>query len=310
MTSLDDLVAEGMLQPMVDVSHLTTYKLGGPARYFLEAKDERQLQEVGKALREEPILVLGKGSNLVISDHGFAGLVVHLGSGFSHMDVGDDGVVTAGGAAAMPAVARMCARAARSGLEFLVGIPGSVGGGVRMNAGCHGVEFRDRLRSARVVSLRSRSVTERTPDDLEMTYRYSNLNADEIVTEASLATKPGNAESIAHTMREIVRWRRDHQPGGTFNAGSVFKNPPGDSAGRIIDELGLKGTRIGGAMVSRKHANFFVAEPGVRAQDVYDLVLLIRHRVAAEADVLLEPEVKFAGRFGTDPGEETHDHES
>jgi UDP-N-acetylmuramate dehydrogenase len=114
---------------------------------------------------------------------------------------------------------------------------------------------------------------------------------------ASFVTEPGDGEDIARTMREIVRWRRDHQPGGTLNAGSVFKNPPGDSAGRIIDSLGLKGMRVGGAVVSIKHANFFVAEPGVTSQDVYDLVVTIRHRVKEAAGIDLEPEVRFAGPF-------------
>jgi UDP-N-acetylmuramate dehydrogenase len=174
-----------------------------------------------------------------------------------------------------------------------------------MNAGCHGVETKDRLRLARVVSMQTGSVTERTPDDLDLDYRHSNLHADEIVTSASFTTEPGEADDIAQTMREIVRWRRDHQPGGTFNAGSVFKNPPGDSAGRIIDELGLKGTRVGGATVSTKHANFFIAEPGVKAQDVYDLVAMIRQRVIDEVNIRLEPEVRFAGPFRDDRSEET-----
>lgn len=304
MKTLDDLVAAGKLRSGVSITGLTTYKFGGPARYYLEAEDEAQLVSVADALRDEAVLVLGRGSNLVVSDQGFPGLVVHLGAGFMRTEFGEHGSVTSGAANSMPSLARACSRAGRGGLEFLVGIPGSVGGGVRMNAGCHGSEIRDWLQSARVVELRRGVVGERKPDDLEMTYRHTNLQADEIVTLATFITEPKDRDTIEETMRDIIRWRREHQPGGTLNAGSVFKNPPGDSAGRIIDGLRLKGTRIGGVRVSSKHANFFVAEEGATAQDVYDLVWAIRRRVGSQLGIWLEPEVQFAGPFRSSPGED------
>jgi UDP-N-acetylmuramate dehydrogenase len=172
-----------------------------------------------------------------------------------------------------------------------------------MNAGCHGSETKDWLQSVRVFDLRNGTVGERKPDDLEMTYRHSNLKSDEIVTMATFATETGDREAIAETMRDITRWRRDQQPGGTLNAGSVFKNPPGDSAGRIIDGLGLKGFSVGGAHVSTKHANFVVVEEGARAQHVYDLVWAIRRRVGDELGIWLRPEVQFAGPFRPSPDE-------
>jgi UDP-N-acetylmuramate dehydrogenase len=305
MADLDALVASGVLRTMVSVAALTTYKLGGPARYYLEVDDEDQLVALGDALGDEPVLVLGRGSNLIISDEGFPGLVVHLGDGFVGTVFGEQETVTCGAGTSMPSVARACARAARGGLEFFIGIPGSIGGGVRMNAGCHGSEIKEWLRSARVVDLRSGTLSERTPDELDMSYRHSNLGSEEVVTGATFRTETRDPEAVAERMRDIVRWRRDHQPGGTLNAGSVFKNPPGDSAGRIIDSLGLKGTRVGGAEVSAKHANFFVASDGVKAQDVYDLVWAIRNRVAAELGIWLQPEVKFAGPFRLAPDEVT-----
>jgi UDP-N-acetylmuramate dehydrogenase len=304
MKKLDDLVASGGLLSKVPIAGLTTYKLGGPARYYLEPKDEAQLVSIGEALGDEPLLVLGRGSNLIVSDAGFPGLVIHLGAGFVRTELGENGTVTAAAATSMPSLARTCARAGRGGLEFFIGIPGSVGGGVRMNAGCHGSETKDRLQSARVVEVRRGEVSERETDDLEMTYRHTNLQADEIVTSATFTTEPGDLEAIEETMRDVIRWRRDHQPGGTFNAGSVFKNPPGDSAGRIIDSLGLKGIRIGGAYVSSKHANFFVADEGVSAQDVYDLVWAVRRRVGVALGIWLQPEVQFAGPFRSSPDEE------
>ncbi|MDH3259746.1 MAG: UDP-N-acetylmuramate dehydrogenase [Acidimicrobiia bacterium] len=303
MTTLDDLVASGGLRSSVSITGLTTYKLGGPARYYLEAEDEAQLVSIGEALEDEPVLVLGRGSNLIVSDDGFPGLVVHLGAGFVRTDLDEHGTVTSGAATSLPALARTCARAGRGGLEFFIGIPGSVGGGVRMNAGCHGSETKDRLESARVIDLRRGEVGDRKPDDLQMTYRHTNLRADEIVISAVFSSELREPAEIEETMREITRWRREHQPGGTFNAGSVFKNPPGDSAGRIIDSLGLKGTRIGGAHVSSKHANFFIADDGVCAQDVYDLVWAVRRRVGIELDIWLQPEVQFAGSFRPSPDE-------
>lgn len=173
-----------------------------------------------------------------------------------------------------------------------------------MNAGCHGSETRDRLESAHVIDMRRGEVSDRKPDDLEMTYRHTNLQADEIVTSATYLTEPRETAEIEATMRAVIRWRRDHQPGGTFNAGSVFKNPPDDSAGRIIDSLGLKGTRVRGAHVSTKHANFFIADEGVMAQDVYDLVWAVRRRVWLEVGIWLEPEIQFAGPFLASPDEE------
>ena len=303
MKTLADLVAAGEILSMVPLAALTTYKVGGPARFFLEAESEAQLVAAARSLGDEPLLVLGRGSNLIVSDDGFPGLVVHLGPGFNTTEFSELGTVTSGAATPMPALARACAHAGRGGLEFLIGIPGSVGGGVRMNAGCHGSETKDWLASVRVIDMRSGEATDRKPVDLDMDYRHTNLLADEVVTSAVYTTEAREPVEIEEVMRAVIRWRRDHQPGGTFNAGSIFKNPPGDSAGRIIDSLGLKGVGVGGAHVSDKHANFFIAEEGVKAQDVYDLVWAIRHRVGTALDIWLQPEVRFAGPFRPSPDE-------
>ncbi len=296
MNLLDHLVGAGLVQRNVRLDAQTTYKLGGPARYYAEVDDEEQLMTVAQAAAEHDILVLGRGSNLVISDQGYPGVIVKLGAEFSWVEF-TEGEVGAGAARSMPSLARSCARQERGGLEFLVGIPGSVGGGVRMNAGCHGSEIADRLTWARVVEMRSGEVAELKPDDLAMSYRDTNLSPDQVVTAAWLRTDREPRRVIEDRMREIVRWRRAHQPGGTLNAGSVFKNPPGDSAGRLIDSLGLKGLRVGGASVSRKHANFFVADRHATAQNVFDLVAAVRERVAEETGIRLEPELQFAGPF-------------
>lgn len=304
MKTLADLATAGQILAMVPIGTLTTYKVGGPARYFLEAESEEELRSAAAARGDEPLLVLGRGSNLIVSDEGFPGLVVHLGPGFQYTEFGEDGTVIAGAATPMPGLARNCARAGRGGLEFLIGIPGSVGGGVRMNAGCHGSEIKDRLVSARVIDMRNGETTDRKPVDLGMAYRHTNLAADEVVTSAAYTTVARETVACEEIMRTVIKWRRDHQPGGTFNAGSIFKNPPGDSAGRIIDSLGLKGTSVGSAHVSAKHANFFIADEGVKAQDVYDLVWAIRRRVGEEIGIWLQPEVEFAGPFRPSPDED------
>ena len=196
-----------------------------------------------------------------------------------------------------PQLARAAADAGRCGLEFLAGIPGTVGGGVTMNAGGHGSEIADRLVTAAVVDRRTGTTVERTPGDLDLSYRHSNLRPDEIVVAARFSTDACDRGDADGRIREITRWRKEHQPGGTFNAGSVFKNPPGDAAGRLIDEAGLKGLRVGGVAVSAMHANFFTADQDATAQDVWDLIREVRRRVGEQTGIWLTPEIRTAGPF-------------
>lgn len=299
MSALAELVAAGVLECDVVLAPHTTYRFGGPARYFLEAHDEEHVQLVVSALQAEPlpVLVLGRGSNVVVSPAGFPGLVIHPGRGLGGVAVRGDGRVVAGSAASQPAVARRSAAAGRGGLEYMVGIPGSVGGAVRMNSGCHGTATAEWLVSARVVDLHTGAARDRTVGELELSYRHSNLVATDLVVAATFHTVPRPRREAEAIMRDITRWRREHQPGGTLNAGSVFKNPPGDAAGRLIDSLGLKSLRKGGVMVSPRHANFFEAEAGASAQDLYDLVAEVRRLVREGTGVELEPEVQFVGPF-------------
>ncbi len=296
MRALDDLVARGVVTLDVPLGPHTTYKSGGPARYYVVCDDLATL--VGLSATgvpaSMPVLVLGRGSNLVVADRGFPGLVIRLGSGFAAIDI-DGPVATAGSAVSLPLLARASVTAGRSGLEFFVGVPGSVGGAVRQNAGCFGVETRDRLIRASVVDLRDGTMSTRGPEDLDLAYRHSNLGPAEVVTEAVFATEEGDIEAGLQELRRITRWRRDNQPGGTFNAGSVFKNPPGISAGELIDSLGLKGIKAGDVSVSKKHANFFVAGPEATSADILELVRLVKDRVFQATGTILEPEVQFVG---------------
>lgn len=286
----------------VDLASLTTYKVGGPARWYAEPDGLEDLRSILEVTPDGvSVTVLGRGSNVVIADGGIDGLVIRLGRGFSGIDIGPDGDVAAGAAASLPILARTAAAAGRSGLEFYVGIPGSVGGAVHMNAGGHGSDTAAVLGSAMVFDVATREVTTRSVDQLGLRYRHSDLTSDEIVLQASFHTgeiSPADAEQV---LRDITRWRKAHQPGGTLNAGSVFKNPPGESAGAIIDGLGLKGVGIGPVSVSEVHANFMVATKDASAWDIFLFVERIRNVVRERAGINLEPEIRFLGDF-TKPG--------
>jgi UDP-N-acetylmuramate dehydrogenase len=290
----------------VPFAELSTYRIGGPVAVLVRARSDDALAEVAAvASRHRPrLLVIGRGSNLLMSDAGFSGLVVLLEGDFETVDVPersgvpDARAVRAGGAVPLPVLARRSASAGLAGLEFYVGIPGSVGGAVRMNAGGHGRETVEVLRRVWVIDLLAAGAAaqphERGVGDLELGYRRSNLGPSDVVCTAEFTVTLDDAAACEARVAEIVRWRREHQPGGQ-NAGSVFRNPPGDSAGRLIDAAGLKGLRIGGAVVSEKHANFFQAEPGATARDVRELVAEVRRRVASETGVELVPELHIVG---------------
>lgn len=285
----------------VPAAELGTYRLGGPIAVLVRVADDAALARVSAVVhdRRPPLVVVGRGSNLLVADGGFAGVGLVLEGEFESVTIASDGSrVRAGGAVALPVLARRCAAAGVAGLEFYVGIPGSVGGAVRMNAGGHGHETRDVLVEARVRDLRrpDAGVVTRPVGDLALGYRTSAIGPDDVVVDAEFATRPDTPERGAARIEEIVRWRREHQPGGA-NGGSVFRNPPGDAAGRLIDVSGCKGLRVGGAVVSEKHANFFQAEAGATADDVHRLVTLVRERVAAATGVTLQPELVMIG-FG------------
>jgi UDP-N-acetylmuramate dehydrogenase len=273
----------------------TTYRVGGSAALFVEVGTEEDLKAVTAAVAETsvPVLVVGKGSNLLVTDAGFPGLALALGEGFAGATI-DGATVRAGGAAALPVVARQTVRAGLTGFEWAVGVPGSIGGAVRMNAGGHGSEMAHVLRSVRLVDLSSGHDGEVAAADLDLGYRHSDVAAHQLVVTADLALAPGDRARGEAELSEIVRWRRDNQPGGQ-NAGSVFANPPGDSAGRLIDAAGGKGLRVGTAEVSTKHANFFQADAGGSADDVYALMVEVRRRVEDAFGVRLRAETRLVG---------------
>lgn len=277
----------------------TTYRVGGPASALVDVEAPRDLEVVSRALRAEgevEVLPLGRGSNLVVADDGFHGIAVRLGPRFASLS-GDGTLLVAGAAAPMPQVANRAARRGLAGLEFGIAIPGSVGGGVRMNAGAHGGEVADHLAMATVFDLTTGSLDERPPGSLGFAYRRSNVTDREMVVAARWELAADDPAEIKRRTEANRRHRAETQPGAVQNAGSVFKNPPGDHAGRLVEAAGLKGFAVGGARVSELHANFFIAGEGATARDVHRLVERVRGRVRDAFGVDLETEIRFVGRF-------------
>jgi len=291
----------GRLGPLVrrnaPLGLLTTYRIGGPAALLARCGNLSELEAVAAAVAITgiPTLVLGRGSNLLVADRGFAGLVVSLVGEFEAVDLASRRpVVDAGGAVALPALARQCAAAGLTGFEWAVGVPGSVGGAVRMNAGGHGSDMAASLLEAEVFDLGAGGIRTLRPQDLQLGYRTSAVGPAQVVVRARLALAEGDAVAARAEIDAIVRWRREHQPGGQ-NAGSVFTNPPGDSAGRLVDVAGARGLRVGSAQVSERHANFIQADDSGRAEDVLALIRAVRLLVHDHGGVALHPELRLVG---------------
>jgi UDP-N-acetylmuramate dehydrogenase len=286
----------GRARREVALGPFTTYKVGGPAALLVQAGSAADLTAVAEAVAATglDVLVVGKGSNLLVAEAGFDGVAVVLGDGFTAVDIAG-ARVRAGGAAALPVVARQTVRAGLTGFEWAVGVPGSIGGAVRMNAGGHGSDMAATLLEAELVDLAGGGAVRTVPvADLTLGYRRSAVGPAQVVVAATVGLVAGDRAAGERTLSEIVAWRRANQPGGQ-NAGSVFTNPPGDSAGRLIDVSGCKGLRHRTASVSTKHANFFQADPGGSPDDVWALMGEVRRRVAEATGIDLVPETRLVG---------------
>jgi UDP-N-acetylmuramate dehydrogenase len=272
------------------LSRHTSMGVGGPAAVMAFPRSSQELQRTLR-LREElgvPHRVLGGGSNLVVVDEGLDELVVNTEE-MRNVLIGATGEVAAEGGANLIRTVVACGRAGWRGLESAVGIPGSVGGAAVMNAGAYGFSISDVMKE--IVVFDEAGERAQPPEGWTFHYRGSSIPEGSAVASVTVALRPEDPAVLEKETRELTRQRVQSQPAGR-NAGCVFKNPAGGSAGRIIDELGLKGTRRGGALVSPRHANFVVNDQGARAQDVLDLLDLVRERVSSETGVDLELEVK------------------
>jgi UDP-N-acetylmuramate dehydrogenase len=270
-------------------------QIGGPARWYCRVRTEEGLAQVLRSAREsgEPLALLGMGSNVIVADEGFPGWVVRLEGDFVRVRIEGDRVI-AGGGAGLGGVCASSARAGLSGLEPISGIPSSIGGAVRINAGAYGGEIFDVLEMVRLIA-RDGERREASAEEIPRGYRWTKLcETGEIVAEATLRLRPASREEIEQRTRLVTDKRRGALPGEP-NAGSIFKNPPGDYAGRLVEACGLKGERQGDAAISTRHANVIVNLGGARAADVLALMQLMRDSVAEKFGVTLSPEVEFLG---------------
>lgn len=300
--NLESLVAElggaltGSVTAQASLGQFTTFRVGGPADILVEAADENDLIALARIVKGTvAVAIVGRGSNLLVSDEGFRGIAVRLGKGMRTSLRLDDGM-RFGGAVPLPVAARLTAKGGFQGFEFAAEIPAAFGGAVRMNAGAHGRCMADVLDSTRTVDLATSEVRSYGVDELGYSYRHSDLRVTEVVVSGDLKLEPGDPETVGQTITGYLDWRRENQPGGR-SAGSVFKNPEGDSAGRLLDEAGAKQMSVGGAKVSEVHANFIVADKQATALDVWTLIRRLQDTVQAKSGVVLEPEVRFLGTF-------------
>ena len=275
---------------------LTSFRLGGPAALYLEIEGSTDLTAVAHAVMETsvPFVVIGKGSNLLVADEGFPGLVVRLGRAY-RWAARDGGRLRAGGAMPLPALAGVALSHGLGGLEFGVAIPASVGGSVRMNAGAHGHSLDEVVETMEIFELSIADVRTVAAGEAGFGYRTSSLPDLGIVVSATFELTAEDPGRIREEMDAARAWRRATQPLAEPNCGSVFKNPPGDHAARLLDAVGGKALSVGGARVSEKHANFIVAGPGASARDVHALISALRDRVRDRFDVVLETEVRLVG---------------
>ena len=287
------------VQRDVPLGPMTTYRVGGAAALFVRVGDRGQLPVVADAARATglPVLVVGRGSNLLVADTGFRGLAIGLSELAEVVDIDiEHSTTTASAGVALPVLARKTAAAGLAGFEWAVGVPGSIGGAVRMNAGGHGSDMAASLTEVVVVDLQGGGERTLGVHELGLGFRSSMLTEHQLVLDATLQLQPGDVEASSRLISEIVAWRRANQPGGQ-NAGSVFVNPvPGEvSAGALVDAAGLRGFRIGTAAVSDKHANFIQADEGGRADDVRELMAHVQLRVEESSGFRLRSEIRLVG---------------
>ncbi|ACA59941.1 UDP-N-acetylmuramate dehydrogenase [Candidatus Desulforudis audaxviator] len=276
----------------------TTWRVGGPADYFVEPAVIEDLQFVLRFTAERglPLTVMGNGSNLLVSDAGLRGVVVRMGSGMDRV-VLDGNVILAQGGVRLSRLLRTAWESGLGGLEFMAGIPASLGGAVVMNAGANGLCMGDRVEEVTMVD-RSGTVQRRSAGELGFRYRWSNIQAGkEIVTAVALRCFPKDRDEIGREIERFLNRRRETQPLEQPSAGCVFKNPPGDSAGRLIEAAGGKGLRVGGAEVSYKHANFVLNTGGATARDIMELIRQVRQLVGDKFGIELGLEVNLMGDF-------------
>ncbi len=283
------------LQSGKHLSEITWLKVGGAADWLFEPLSVGELQLFLSHLPIEiPVVVIGAGSNLLVRDGGIDGVVIRLSGAMAKIHL-QGNELYAGAGCSDGSVARYAAREGRSGVEFLIGIPGTIGGGLRMNAGCYGYEFKDVVVRATAVT-RTGDLVTATPDEMGMAYRHSNAPQDWIFVSAQLATHKDDKLTIRATMKDMITSRGAAQPVGSRTGGSTFANPDGHKAWQVIDAAGCRGMTVGGAHISEKHCNFLINDGTATAADLERLGEEVRARVALHSNIELRWEIKRIGR--------------
>lgn len=294
----------GILGEAVPLADYTTFRIGGPAALLAVPRGKEDLAALMEAVAESDtrFLVLGGGSNVLVSDAGFDGAVVVLGKDLGGIERIAKYEVYVEGGCSLNRLVEWAIERGLSGLEDLAGIPGSVAGAVRMNAGAMGCEVGERVTEVDVMSLAGREVVARrvTGEEMGFSYRSCALGDDDVISGVRLRLKEGDGDALRSRRREVLAWRRENQPLRQPSAGSVFRNPPGMSAGELIDRCGLKGMRVGEAMVSKKHANFIVNLGGASALDVRTLMARVKQEVMRAQGIELDEEIRLVGEIGED----------
>lgn len=280
----------------VSMKNYTSFKVGGPAELFLSPEDAGQTAKLVRFCEKEeiPVFVLGKGSNLLVSDRGIKGAVIYTGKQCG-ISLVDENTVRAQSGASLAQLCTFALENSLSGLEFAYGIPGTVGGAVFMNAGAYGGEMKDVLLNSEYVSTDGTS-GELDNEAMELSYRHSAYeNSNLVITAASVRLAPADRNEIKSTMNDILARRKEKQPLEYPSAGSTFKRPEGNFAGALIEQCGLKGVSVGGAQVSEKHAGFIINRGGATAANILSLIKHVQARVKAQTGVSLETEIRLIG---------------
>ena len=279
----------------VNLSEVTTYRFGGLCKNFINIESEDELSDLKNIIKGKENVILGKGSNVAFSDKEFYGNV--LTPKFEELTLLDNFEIKVGSSVFLPKLSRFFKDNSLSNAEFLIGIPGTVGGAIKMNAGAYGWEFSELLKDLRCFNLETLEIEILKKEELEFSYRKSKNLDNKIILSATLTVEKGDKKIIDKNLSDFNEKRKKSQPAAIYNAGSVFKNTSDYYAGELIDNAGLKGYKIDGVSVSEKHANFFVAKKGAKAISLFKLVQYVKDKVSTKFGITLEEEIIFIGDF-------------
>lgn len=290
-------ISEDRIIENADMGKYTSFRAGGCADLLVEPANESQLIHALNVMRQEKaeFMILGNGSNVLVRDGGYRGIILKIGSGLSRIDI-EDNVLECGSGALLSVISRVALNEGLSGFEFAGGIPGSAGGAVFMNAGAYGGEMKHVLESVRIYEFRTGIVREMPVDELDLSYRHSILEkTGDVVLSLRIHLEEGDKEEISEKMKELARQRNSKQPVQYPSAGSFFKRPEGYFAGKLVQDAGLKGVSVGGAQVSELHSGFIINTGEASADDIIRLMRLVQNTVYDRFGVMLEPEVRIIG---------------